>query len=95
MIKKLENGDGLDAESLSNPFQAAPEAIRQKFDDLFGKVRERMAGMRKNDVAPELMSFTANEAGLLTVEEMIARIQGEGEAAGPQQGKAKEMGVAC
>ncbi|HEX9023551.1 MAG TPA: flagellar biosynthetic protein FliO [Geobacteraceae bacterium] len=95
LIKKLENGEGLDAEGVPNPFQPAPEAIRRKFDDLLGKVRERMAGMGKNDAIPENFGFPADESGLLTVEEMIARIQGGSGAAGPQQVKAKEMGVAC
>ncbi len=98
LIKKLENGEVFDAESFqTNPFQPAPEAIRRKFDDLLGKVRERVAGMRKSDATPENISFTANESGLLTVEEMIERIQG-GSAAMPADERprrrgAKEIGI--
>ncbi len=77
LIKKLENGDVVEPGNAASPLQPVPDVFRQKFDEMLGKIRGSLAAVRKTGFTPENILPAGNEAGLLTVEQMIERVNAE------------------
>ncbi|HTP63781.1 MAG TPA: flagellar biosynthetic protein FliO [Geobacteraceae bacterium] len=99
LIKKLENGQVFATENVPSAFRPSPELFRRKFDDLLGKVHERLGAMKRTDFTAARIWSTDDTPGLLTVEQMIERVQagkvGPAVKVGNKRRKAGVTAAAC
>jgi len=78
LIKKLENGDELNALDAASPPRLSPEVFRKTFDDLLEKMRGGIAGVKRNNYELNNRWSGLDQVEPITVEQMIAQMQPKG-----------------
>jgi flagellar protein FliO/FliZ len=78
LIKKLENGDELNALDAASPPRLAPEVFRKTFDDLLEKMRGGIAGVKRSNYEANNRWSGLDQVEPITVEQMIEQMQLKG-----------------
>jgi flagellar protein FliO/FliZ len=99
LIKKLDNGAEFAPPDAALPPRPAPEVFRKTFDDVFKKMQEGIAVVKRRDFALKKILSFENQLEPITVEQMMERMQPQKSGSGFKQAtnklKAKILGETC